>query len=400
MLQVDDGQPEYELISSIAPGKIEEVAFRYVFAGTEETGLLGEESENKPRFQNYRIRAEIDRQSLGESGLAKDQLLEDSTSLFASHVFDGTSVLLVDGDPSAASERSETHYLRSLDVLGTGLDVETATVSELETVSLSQFQVIFLCNVDEASPDRIKSLEQWVEDGGALVFMPGNRVRASTFNAAFHQNGSGLSPISLRNIAGDPTMSKWVNFEIDPQIHPALQVIIDSDASSLSNVDVFSWWTSDLPGQQIGKTLSVPLRLNDQENSAAMVERAWGQGKVIVFTIPGDGDWTMWPSSPTYAPVMIDLMDYLVGSEINDSLVEIGGSISYPVDLSIYDSRVGLRNPQNEKIEAIAKPISDSGDAESSILYDVKFDNIDQRGFYYSRIESPYRRNRNCPVCV
>ena len=177
-------------------------------------------------------------------------------------------------------------------------------------------------------------------------------------------------------------MSKWVNFEIDPQIHPALQVIVDSDASSLSNVDVFSWWTSELRTEQIGRTISVPLRLNDQDNSAAMVEWTWGKGKVIVFTIPGDGDWTMWPSSPTYAPVMIDLMDYLVGSELDDSSVEIGGSISYPVDLSIYDSRVGLRNPENEKIEVVAKPISDSADAEASILYDVKFENIDQRGFY------------------
>ena len=146
----------------------------------------------------------------------------------------------------------------------------------------------------------------------------------------------GCRRLSLVDIAGDPTMSQWVNFEIDPQIHPALQVIVDSDASSLSNVDVFSWWTSDLPSEQVGKTLAVPLRLNDQENSAAMVDRAWGQGKVIVFTIPGDGDWTMWPSSPTYAPVMIDLIDYLVGSEVDDSQVEIGGSISYPVDLSVY----------------------------------------------------------------
>ena len=198
MLQVDDGQPQYEVISSIAPGAVEEVAFRHVFAGQEDSDLLEDSSETKQRFQNYRIRAEIDRQSLGD-GLANDQLLEDSTSLFASRVFNGTSILLVDGDPSAASERSETHYLRSLDVLGTGLDVETATVSELETVSLSQFQIIFLCNVDEASPDRIKSLEQWVDDGGALVFMPGNRVRAATFNAAFHQNGGGLSPIVAAN---------------------------------------------------------------------------------------------------------------------------------------------------------------------------------------------------------
>ncbi len=383
-LQIDDGQPDYEVIPSLAPGSTEEVAFRYVFPSqSADTGLLtSPDEEAESRFRNYRVVAEIDRQSLGEQGLASDQLLEDSRGLFASRVIDGISVLLVDGDPSAARERSETHYLRSLDVLGTGLDVDVEAVTGLETVSLSKYQVIFLCNVDEATADRIQSLGQWVNDGGALVLMPGNRVRASTFNASFHQNGAGLSPISLTNIAGDPTMAKWVNFEIDPQIHPALRVIVDSDASSLSNVDIFSWWKSSLVQEQVGKSISVPLRLNDQDNSPAMVERAWGAGKVVVFTIPGDGDWSMWPSSPTFAPVMIDLMDYLVGSEIEDSAAEIGGDIRYPVDLSLYDSRVALRNPSNEKVEAVARPVGDEENADSSILYNVDFEGIERRGFY------------------
>ena len=383
LLQVDEGQPEYEVIPSIAPGQTRELAFRYVFPSGEnaDDDLLGE-PETKPRFQNYRVKAEIDRQSLGETGLANDQLLEDSVSLYASRVSEGISVLLVDGDPSAISERSETHYLYSLDVEGTGLDMDVVTVSELETISLSDYEVIFLCNVDEASPDRIKSLESWVADGGALVLMPGNRVRPQTFNGTFYRDGEGLSPLSLVNIGGDPTMANWVNFEIDPQIHPSLRVMVESDASSLSNVDVFSWWTSEMRKDLIGKTVEVPLRLNDEANSPAMVDRTYGTGNVIVFTIPGDGDWTMWPSSPTFPPVMIDLIDYLVGSAGEASLVEMGGTISYPVDLSAYDNRVSLRNPKKEKIEAVAAPVNDSEEAEKSVLYQVKFDDVNRRGFY------------------
>ena len=383
LLQVDDGQPDYEVIASIAPNQTAELSFRYVFpTQTDPAGdLLGDES-NKPRFANYKVRAEIDRQSLGDEGLLADQLLEDSTALYASRVKDGISVLLVDGDPSAASERSETHYLRSLDVEGTGLETEVVTVSELETVSLSDYEIIFLCNVDEASPDRVKSLEQWVKDGGALVVMPGNRVRASTFNGTFYRDGAGLSPLSLVSMVGDPTMAKWVNFEIDPQTHPSLQVIVDSDSASLSNVDVFSWWTSELPENLIGKTVQVPLRLNDEKNSPAMVDRTFGLGNVIVFTIPGDGDWTMWPSSPTYPPVMIDLIDYLVGSGGEQSTVDLGGSLNYPVDMSAYESRVALRNPDNEKVEAVAKPVNDSEEAKTSVLYKVDFEGIDKSGFY------------------
>jgi hypothetical protein len=383
LLQVDEGQPDYEVIPSLAPGQVTELAFRYVFPShqTFDDNFLNSE-ESKPRFMNYRVKAEIDRQSLGEDGLALDQLLEDSVSFFASRVKDGISVLLVDGDPSAASERSETHYLRSLQVTGTGMDMKVVTASELETESLSDFEVIFLCNVDEASTDRVKSIEQWVQDGGALVFMPGNRVRAARFNDTFYQDGAGLSPLSLVSMTGDPTMAKWVNFEIDPQIHPALRVVVESDASSLSNVDVFSWWTSLLKPELIGKTLVVPLRLNDQENSPAMVDRTFGLGKVIMFTIPGDGDWTMWPSSPTFPPVMIDLIDYLVGSSGEEGVIDLGGTVTYPVDMSAYESRVAFLNPKNEKVESVARPVNDTEEAKSSVLYKVDFDNVNRRGFY------------------
>lgn len=380
--QINDETPQYEVIPSIAPGQTEQVAFRYMFNQPEQRPLDFSDESKRPQFANYRVKAEIDRQALGPDGLANDQLIDDSSAVYASRVLNGVPVLLVDGDPFSVSERSETHYLRSLDVLGTGLAMDIVTVSQLETVSLSKYRVIFLCNVDEASSDRINSLGQWISDGGALVIMPGNQVRASTFNESFYKDGKGLSPIGLVDMAGDPTMSKWVNFEVDPQIHPALQLIVDSDATSLARVDIFSWWRSRFDSQQVGRTFQIPLRLNDRDNSPAMVDRSWGNGRVIVFSIPGDGDWTMWPSSPTFAPVMLDLMDYLIGSAGEMSSVEIGSPINYPVDLSVYDNRVSLRDPNNEKVEAVARPLDDTEASRESELYRVQFDSVQRRGFY------------------
>ncbi len=211
LLQVGEGQPDYEVIPSIAPGQTADLAFRHVFpkqASVDSFDVLSGDEESQPRFANYRVKAEIDRQSLGDEGLALDQLMEDSVAYYASRVKEAISVLLVDGDPSASSERSETHYLRSLEVAGTGMNMKVVSASDLETESLSDFEVIFLCNVDEASTDRVNSIQRWVSDGGALVFMPGNRVRAATFNDSFYKDGQGLSPLALVKMAGDPTMSK------------------------------------------------------------------------------------------------------------------------------------------------------------------------------------------------
>lgn len=383
VLQVNDAPPLYQVATSIPPGTTSELIFPYLFTGTRDQNLSASEDEPAAlNFENYRVTAAIDRESFSREELSADQLIDDSSAVFAARVLNGIPILLVDGDPSAVSERSETHYLQSLDVLGTGLSMTVVTASKLESVSLSEYQVIFLCNVDEASPDRIAALKQWTGDGGALVFMPGNKVRAAAFNASFYKDGSGLSPVGLESIAGDPNMSSWVNFEVDPQVHPSMRVILESDDTSLNKVDVFSWWTSIIDNEEIGKSILVPLRLSDPRNSVAMAERRLGHGAVIVYTIPGDGDWTMWPSSPTFAPVMIDLIDYLVGSVGENSNVKIGGQVAYPVDLSVYGSRVSLRDPEGDKVESVARPTDDSEIGKENVLYRVKFDEILQRGFY------------------
>ena len=213
--------------------------------------------------------------------------------------------------------------------------------------------------------------------------MPGNKVRATTFNRSFHEDGAGLSPISLEAIAGDPTMATWVNFDVDPQIHPAFRVVVESDQASLSRVDVFSWWTSQFDADELGKSFLVPLRLSDDRNSPAMVERSWGNGRVVVFTIPGDGDWSMWPSSPTYAPVMIDMIDYLVGTVGENANLQVGGVVSYPVDLSVFQSRIFLKDPAGERVESVARPIEDSASGQQDdVLCRIQFDDLRRKGFY------------------
>ena len=126
VFQVDDAPPQYQTIANLLPAQSQEVVFPYLFASQEEASTLGLDSDQEPAtYRNFRVLAEIDRESMSASEAAADQLVADSTAYCATRIFDGIPVLLVDGDPSAISERSETHYLNSLNVLGTGLRTET-----------------------------------------------------------------------------------------------------------------------------------------------------------------------------------------------------------------------------------------------------------------------------------
>jgi Aerotolerance regulator N-terminal len=392
-LEIDGKTTLRDSIANIGAGRTEIVTFRHLFpALSEAASNLGspgaensvpaEGTRGPSGIRNHRVVASIDRTQLPAAVLQANLLAEDDTRGSAVRLLDGVPVLLVDGDPSPVPERSETHYLRNLDVLGTGLVTTVASPADLETISLAGYRVVFLCNVDEISADRANSLEQWVRDGGAVVFMPGNQVRAAVFNDVFWRNGEGLSPVALDRVDGDPTMASWVSFEPDSQVHPALRTILGSDATGLTRVDVFSWWkTLPLPEPLQGST-STAIRLNDSANSPAMIDRSLGAGRVILFNIPADGDWTMWPAvTGSWVPVMLDLIDYLAGSVSASSDVRIGEPVKWPVDLSAYQSRVVLRDPSGDRTETVAK-LAGTDDSTDTVLASATFDPVRRAGFH------------------
>jgi hypothetical protein len=297
---------------------------------------------------------------------AADALREDSQYHFVARVMDRIPILLVDGDPSSLPIRSETYALLPLANPETGIAADLVTATELETVPLSKYQVIFLCNVDRVSFDRIASLEQWVRQGGNLVLFPGNRVQALSFNELFYREGQGLSPVELLEIAGDPTRQSSVTMEPDPQPHPFLQRLVQIDAGIFSRTNVFSWWTGKLNEKLDPTLLTVPMRLSDERRSPALVDRSWGLGRVVYLAMAADADWSDWPSSPSYIVVMFDLVRQVVEGALTQPMVTVGQDVIESIDLGRYRNQVRLEGPDLQQWETIAQPAGTFTRAKSS----------------------------------
>jgi len=242
-----ESPPLTETIARIPPGETRNVTFRYFF---QRTADAPPQDDLEATLQSNRLSFQITCELVSDAS-RPDYLALDDKHYYAAHVMRGLPVLVVDGEPSPIPERGESYYLGKIGVPGTGMLVDTITVSELEMVSLSKYQVIFLCNIGEASASRIDTLQQWVADGGGLVLMPGGVVRATAFNDSFYRDGDGLSPVRLVSEAGDPTMAQWVNFEIVDPGYPPLQVAQDRDVD-LNKVEIFSWWDTEVAPQQLG----------------------------------------------------------------------------------------------------------------------------------------------------
>ncbi len=375
--RIDDTQPQRETLASIPPGQTGQITFRHMFQYDRDAFA---ELDFQQQLASNRINARVQVEIVQQGGV-RDCLLADSENFLAARVLKGLPILIVDGDPSPDEERSESYYLRGIGLPGTGLLVDTVTAGELETASLGKYKVIFLCNVDEASADRVNVLRQWVSDGGGLVFMPGDRVRASTFNETFYRDGQGLSPLKLESAEGDPTRGNWVYMELQDRQHPAFRVTLDEDVG-MSQVEIFSWWKASVAPDQQNVSVAVPLVLTDPGSSPAMAERTLGNGRVISFAIPADADWTMWAAHPTYVCVMWDLVNYLVGNTSDTSRDLVGQAITRLIDLTLFERDVSLTDPRDEKTQARAQPITDSRASSESSLYQVQFPPLITRGFY------------------
>jgi hypothetical protein len=216
-----------------------------------------------------------------------------------------------------------------------------------------------LCNVYQLSEEpaagkRIADLEQWVKDGGNLAFMLGDHVDEFFFNKYLYKDGAGLSPVRLEGLLGDEEERNWVGFRVEAQNHEMLQPFAGQNNPLLDDVKVFRWWGAEA---KKSKDVAVLMRMTDDARSPALVEQGYGKGRVAVFTIPADADWTDWPDKPSYLVLVQELTRYLAGDITGEGAVRVGDAMRHTLDRSQYEQEAVIIAPGERKINVQAFPI-------------------------------------------
>ena len=349
-------------IERIAPGETATVPFSFTFSGAEVAP--GEDPDARRPLDPVRIAVEV----VSTKPADEDRLLADSTAYFPARVVRGIPTLIVDGDPSSEEERSESFYLmHALQPVGSilsGVDAEVVHESEMETLSLAKYQVIFLCNVYQFSEKVRKDLDAWVKRGGGLVIMPGDQVDERYFNEVYFQNGKGLSPLKLEGILGDETEEKWANFVVSDAKHPVLGVFEGQNNPALEMTKIFRWWGASADKEQLGSTVSIPARFNDPDNSIAMAEKTVGDGRVLMMTIPADSDWHIWPIYGTYLISMEELVRHMAGDVAGSGALRVGEPLAQAIELSDYKTDAELKLPKDKKVNLQAREPRRTADAD------------------------------------
>ncbi len=357
-----------------------------------------------------------------EVSVGADALVADNTRHFAGEVRQGTQILLVDGDPSTQPGRGETYFLQHAlappGELPSGNVVDITTEGQFEGLTLDRYQAIIICNLYRLSEERITALENWVRGGGGLVFFLGDQVDAAAYNETLFVAGAGLLPAELTEIQGDDEQREWVGLALAAENHPALRVFGGDQNPFIKEIKFFRWWGSkpgdvvvgtagdaavvdaaavgatapaatatdaaatdaavgnDAAGEKQIAGTSVVARFTDLETSPAIVEKVFGGGRVMLFTMPADGTWNNWPSDPSFVVAALEVAGYVARPLASESTLAVGQPIEQTLDPSKYSLNVSVSNPAGELTSFAATPTSDGKSLSA------RFEETGRRGLY------------------
>ncbi len=369
-----DSIPLRGQIDRIAAGRTESIPFTYTFARPEDGGV-----SSAPEPVPVRAEISID----GSPGA--DRLAADNVRYYAARIVDGTPTLIVDGDPSATYGRSESFFLRrALAPPGeflSGIAVHTVTDADFEAMKLDEYQVIYLCNVYRLSEQRCGALESWVAAGGGLVVALGDQIDEEFYNQQLYRDGNGLLPLRLQTICGDESQQEWVSFDAGSSSHPVLAVFEGEGNPLLEAVKVFRWWSGSISEEALraGHVFRA-AGFTDGDQSAAIVEKTFGSGRVLALTTAVDADWGQWPEDPSYLITMQELNRYMARKTADEGSIVVGEPLSQPIDLTKYQMDVSITGPGTDAAPIQPGPNPD-GDGDES-LWQARYDETARRGFY------------------
>ncbi len=215
-------------------------------------------------------------------------------------------LLLVDGEPGATIYGNETYYLEAalrLRLPGKGPPLtpyepeRLAWIEGANLPGLTKYAVVVLCNVAKLAEPDVSRLRRFVSEGGRLLVFTGKQVLPSSYEP-LHQVG--LLPASVEG----STERGLFRFDTWDKEHPIFRPLSDPQQGDLRRIVV----------RQITRLKPAPgakILASTQTGNPLVVEGKLDRGTVLLVATSADRDWTDWPQTRLYVPLIHQIFGYL-----------------------------------------------------------------------------------------
>ncbi|MGL5096620.1 MAG: BatA domain-containing protein, partial [Planctomycetia bacterium] len=241
------------------------------------------------------------------------------------------------------------------------------------------------------TPSEAGALKSYLQRGGGLVFFLGGQVNIAVFNEVMHVDGKGIFPLRLLDFVGPAERSadeKGFSFNPLDYAHPIVQPFADQPQTGLLTTRIFRYVkTAPLSSESKAR-----VAMAYENGDAAIVMGPVERGVVGVVTTSADLDWNNWAVSPSYLPLVQELVQQLAAGRGRGEEVKTGEPI------------VLTARHQGFEIAAVVKsPGADA--AEQTVTFEdvdgvptLRYPATDRVGVYEIRIGPPAEEIRQAAV--
>lgn len=182
------------------------------------------------------------------------------------------------------------------------IEARRIDAAQLAGEDLGAYACIFLCNALPLYGQQVQQLEQAVRNGALLAVFPGDRAAPDDYGPDLW-TCLPAAPAAVRDLP--PASRRSIVYWADPQ-HPLLAPLAShADGAPLLTIRRRLYWDAPAPGARM------ILALGD--DGALLLERTFGDGRVLLFSVPADRTWSNFPLSPFFLPIVHQVVQYGAG---------------------------------------------------------------------------------------
>jgi len=283
---------------------------------------------------------------VGARVLSEDEMPADNSAVRVVEAIDKMPVLLVEGSPSSRPLDGASAFIeialapaeeeppegtppeekpkdpaaaKKADKLGRLVATKTVAATDLASAGdLRQYNLIVLANVPQLPQAAAAGLKAFVQDGGGLLVVAGDKIVPTFYNAWMADGGEPFMPAAFgkrRTMADSPAHLALKTFN-----HPALALLPDPTQSDAERALISACWTLDADRKD--GSISVAGRLDTGD--PLLVEHRVGKGYVAMTAVSLDRRESNMPSLKCFVPMVHEIAYYLAAPTLLDTNVRPG----------------------------------------------------------------------------
>jgi hypothetical protein len=180
----------------------------------------------------------------------------------------------------------------------------------LETADLSEFNAVILDGLENIPEYSFQLLQDYVQNGGGVMFFPSENGDISNYNSLFSQFNAGR----FGGMQGDyASFSAVATADELLEDHPAFTGLFEREQNEqlrFTSPDIYYYLKLLKPGSGTGFDL---MTMNNGD--VLVYEKRFGEGSLTLAAIGNDPGWSNFPVKPLFAPFYYRLLLYSASSD-------------------------------------------------------------------------------------